>query len=481
MPEIIHQKKVFTLYEVNKSIEKTISMRYTTSFWVKAEMNKLNHYKHSGHCYPELLEKKDGKLIAKTNAILWKSDYQRINNAFLENIKEELKDGIKILFLAEISFNPLYGLSLRILDIDPAYTLGDLEKEKQDTIIKLKEEGLFDKNKKTIFPLLPQRIAVISVETSKGYADFLQVINANSWNYAFFHFLFPSLLQGDKAVEDIIKALKTIKKLKKHFDIVAIIRGGGGDVGLSCYNNYRLAKEIANFPLPVISGIGHATNSTVVEMITYENAITPTKLAEFLIQKFHNFSVPVKNAQESLKKFASHLLSNEKIRFSNEIKYFQSFTKKVIENNRFFLHDSSKKMIQYATYIFKHENNALKEQGNSLRRQSKFHLSQGKNTLLYSMQKLNISSQQKIKAAKEQHKLLLKNIKIAGKQNITAIDKQLNYTEKTIQNLSPERILKRGFSISRYKGKAISNKKDIPRGEKMETEFYKGKVKSIIQ
>jgi exodeoxyribonuclease VII large subunit len=481
MPEIIEQKQVFSLYEVNKSIEKTISMRYTSSFWVKAEMNKVNYYKHSGHCYPELLEKKDGKLIAKMNAILWKTDYQRINNAFLKNIKEELKDGIKILFLAEISFNPIYGLSLRILDIDPAYTLGDLEKEKQETINKLKEEGIFEQNKKIPFPLLPQRIAVISVESSKGYADFLQVINNNSWNYAFFHYLFPSLLQGDKAVDDIIKALKKIKKIKQHFDLVTIIRGGGGDVGLSCYNNYRLAKEIANFPLPVISGIGHATNTTVVEMISYENAITPTKLAEFLIQKFHNFSVPVKNAQDTLKKYAKNLLHNEKTKFFNEIKYFQSFTKKILENNRFFLQDNSKKIIRYSRYFFNKENDALQQLGNAMRKQSRFYLSEDQKTLIYTLQKMKYSYQQHITSANDKQTLVLKSLKTAGKGRIDAINNQLIYTEKNIKNLSPESILKRGFSISRYQGKVISNKKSIPRGEEMETEFHKGKLKSIIK
>src|SRR5690606_17990837 len=130
----------------------------------------------------------------------------------------------------------------------------------------------YERNKKLPFPILPQRIAIISVETSKGYADFLSVIDGNPWKYKFFHFLFPSLLQGEKAVDGIIQQLRRIRKVTKHFDVVAIIRGGGGDVGLTCYNNYRLAKEIAEFPLPVITGIGHATNETVSEIIAHFNA-----------------------------------------------------------------------------------------------------------------------------------------------------------------------------------------------------------------
>jgi exodeoxyribonuclease VII large subunit len=195
MPENVNDKQVFSLLEVTKSIEKTLEERYKSSFWVKAEMNKLNFYKQSGHCYPELVEKKDGKIITQIKSYLWKDDYFRVNNNFQRLLKEPLKDGIKILFLAKITFDTTHGLSLWILDIDPSFTLGDLEREKIEAINKLKVEGIFNKNKMLSLPLLPQRIAIISVETSKGYVDFLKVIESNSWNYKFFHFLFPSLLQ----------------------------------------------------------------------------------------------------------------------------------------------------------------------------------------------------------------------------------------------------------------------------------------------
>jgi exodeoxyribonuclease VII large subunit len=212
MPETIDDKKVFSLLEVTKSIQKTIENRYNSSFWVQAEMSKLNHYSHSGHCYPELVEKKDGKVMAQMKANLWKDDYIEINNKFKKILKEPLKDGIKILFLATITFHPEYGLALRIIDIDPSYTLGDMEKEKQETIERMKREGIYNQNKILKIPLLPQRIAIISVETSKGYSDFIDVIDKNPWNYKFFHFLFPSLLQGEKAIGSMTNQLIRIKK-----------------------------------------------------------------------------------------------------------------------------------------------------------------------------------------------------------------------------------------------------------------------------
>ena len=300
MPGTVEGKKVFSLLEVMESVRRTLSERYGSPFWVKAEMSKLNHYTHSGHCYPELLEKKEGKVVAQIKANLWKEDYIRINETFLRVLKEPLKNGIMILFSARITFDPVHGLALRILEIDPVFSLGELEREKQETIDRLHKEGIIGRNKALHLALVPQRIAVISVETSKGFADFRKVVDENSWNYRFFYMLFPSLLQGEKVAESIGRQLERIRLVRSHFDAVAIIRGGGGDIGLSGYNQYELARHVALFPLPVITGICHATNETVTEMVAFRNCITPTDLAGFLIQQFHNFSVPVREAQQAL-------------------------------------------------------------------------------------------------------------------------------------------------------------------------------------
>ncbi|MDZ7740193.1 MAG: exodeoxyribonuclease VII large subunit [Bacteroidota bacterium] len=264
-------------------------------------------------------------------ANLWKDDYLRINEKFLKITKEPIKDNIAILFSAKIKFHPVYGLSLQIMDIDPSYTLGELEREKQETIEKLKKKEIFENNIKLKRAKLPQRIAIISVETSKGYSDFTNVIENNEWGYKFFHMLFPSLLQGDNAIKEMVKQLKRIKLVKDHFDVVAIIRGGGGDVGLSCYNNYELAREVALFPLPVLSGIGHSTNETVVEMIAHRNNITPTKLAEFLIQEFHNFSVPVKDGQKSIANNSREIIKTTKLELQEKTKYFRSVISRILE------------------------------------------------------------------------------------------------------------------------------------------------------
>ncbi|MGV8993627.1 MAG: exodeoxyribonuclease VII large subunit [Flavobacterium sp.] len=459
MPETLDDRKIFTLLEVSKSVQKTIFERYKSSFWVKAEMNKLNHYSQSGHCYPELIEKKDGKIIAQIRSNLWRDDYININNNFLKTLKEPLKNGIKILFLARISFDPVYGISLQILDIDPSYTLGDLEKEKQNSIEKLQEEQIFTLNKTRFLPLLPQRIAVISVATSKGYEDFRQVLEHNPWDYKFFHFLFPSILQGDKAVVGIIAQLKQIEKVVEHFDVVAIIRGGGGDVGLSCYNNYNLSKAVALFPIPVITGIGHATNDTVCEMVAYQNAITPTKIAEFLIQKFHNFSVPLQKARDLIIDKSNRLISEEKTKLQSEVKLFRSMTETILQKNNNQIDAAMRIVTQQSQFILKENTTEIKLFSDLISKTSFTLLKQNSTQLQQLKENLNIQA-------------ILKS-----KQEIL----QLENIEKNLQNLDPINILKRGFSITRFNGKAVKNISEISEGETIETQVYKGTITSIIK
>lgn len=459
MSEIANDRKVFTLLEVSKSVQKTISERYKSTFWVKAEMNKLNHYSHSGHCYPELIEKKDGKIIAQIRSNLWRDDYQNINNNFLKTLKEPLKDGIKILFLARLGFDPVYGISLQILDIDPSYTLGDLQKEKQNTIIQLQSEAIFSLNKTRELPLLPQRIAVISVATSKGFVDFAQVLDHNPWGYKFFHYLFPSILQGEKAVIGIISQLKRIERVCEHFDVVAIIRGGGGDVGLSCYNNYELSKAVALFPIPVITGIGHATNETVCEMVSYQNAITPTKIAEFLIQKFHNFSVPLQKARDLIIDKSSRLISDEKTKLQSEVKLFRSVSETILQRNQNAIDQSTMVLVQQSQFMIKSNLTLMNGFNEQISKLSLLQIRQGAILLKQWQDSLYIQS------------------KLRAKQEVL----QLQNLEKNLKNLDPINILKRGFSITRINGKAVTDIAQVERGQEIETQVYQGKITSTIK
>lgn len=436
MPEKLTDKTVFSLAEVARSIQKTIAERYQRVYWIKAEMNKLNHYTHSGHCYPELVEKKDGKVIAEMRSILWKADYQRITQRFIEITREPLKNGITILFQATISYDPLYGLSLRIVDIDPAYSLGELEREKLESINRLKQEGIFHANKQLLFPLVPKRLAIISVETSKGYSDFVKILSSNPWGYHIEQSLFPALLQGDKAIPSIICQLANIAKQPANFDVVAIIRGGGGDVGLSSYNNYLLASAICRFPIPVLTGIGHSTNETVSEMVAYQNAITPSELADFLIQRFHSFAAPIIRAQETISQRALQLLVFQQRYLADCARYFRINSMHLINQQHRTLEHTVLRLQLVSGTHFRHKR-----------------------------QELQFPQQ----ALKTICSTTLKNHQL-----------DLAATEKAIQLLDPKQVLNRGYSITRLNGRALISTESIREGDVVETVLALGKMTSTV-
>jgi len=432
----VNEKKVFSLLEVTNSVRKTIAERYQSTFWVRAEMNKLNHYSYSGHCYPELVEKNNGKVVAQIRASLWKDDYVRSNTRFLQVLGEPLKDGIAILFEASLGFDPLHGLSLRIIDIDPTFSLGALERERLESIARLKTLGIFDQNKKLTFPLVPKRIAIISVETSKGYADFLKVIQNNPWGYRFSCFLFPALLQGDRSVDSILTQLQRIRKVSHHFDVVAIIRGGGGDVGLSSYNNFRLASEVARFPLPVMTGIGHSTNETVTELAAHRNAITPTELADFLIQRLHDFAAPVNRAAEILADRTRRMLLDEFRHFDQTVSAFRKGTNNAITTRRRDLQVLAKSISQNAVFTVRRATDQCHRAADALRRSF---------------------------GAVFRHERL-----------------ELTGLEKTIGVMDPMHVLKRGFTISTVNGKVIKSIDEIHEGDHIVTTAADGSVTSEV-
>jgi exodeoxyribonuclease VII large subunit len=436
MPEKLPDRTIFSLSEVALSIQKTLAERYTGSYWIKAEMNKLNLYPHSGHCYPDLVEKTGGKIIAEMRSTIWKDDFRRISENFLKVLQEPVRDGIKILFCARVTYTPVYGLSLRILDIDPSWSLGELEKEKQETIARLKKEGIFGRNKVLPLPLLPKRIAIISVQTSKGYADFRKIIDENGWGYSFFHMLFPALLQGENAVESILAQMERIKTVMHHFDVVAIIRGGGGDVGLTCYNDYTLASAIATFPLPVITGIGHSTNETVAEMVAHRNAITPSELADFLLQKFHNFAVPLGKARETVIEQATRILRDENLKVRNAVRYFRSVTLSRIAHSRQDIQQETKAVQQQSALCIQR----WKEQQITLR--------------------INLFTKTS---------LFLKDRETA-----------LAGLERSIGLLDPVNVLKRGYSLTQANGKIIKTVGDVAEGAVMQTMLADGTVTSKV-
>ncbi len=482
MPEDLNGRKIFTLLEVTKSIQKMFTQHFTASYWIKAEMNKLGLYAQTGHCFPELVEKKEEKIIARIDALLWKTDYDNINGNFKRVLNDELKDGIKILLLGKVEYSPEYGLKLRIIDIDPSYTLGDFERERLETIKKLKEEGLYDKNRTLKFPVLPKRIAIISDHDSRGYQDFVNVIQGarDTWGYNFFHMLFPAALQGDKAIASIPLQLNRIRKVKHHFDVVAIIRGGGGELSFACYNNYKLSKAIADFPLPMVTGIGHVTNTTVVDMISHQSAITPTKLAEFLIQKFHNFSVPVRDAETKIIDRSRRLIADENTRFQTEIKLFRSVTANVLLLNNNTLKENSQSLSQQSQFIFKREREYLSGIRQEITKDALLYCNSSKQKLVQfaqSIKKDTVASLKQLFMLVDQKRQQLETGSgIILKTNSA----ELQNIEKNIDNMSPSKVIKRGYSITLLNGRSVRSPSDIKKGDILSTLIHEGEILSTV-
>ena len=290
-----------SLSRLHQLIADVVKREFPDRFWVVAEILEL-HVNRSGHCYLELIEKseKDDAILARARATIWASRFSMLRPFFESATGTSLKSGIKLLFRASVEFHTLYGYSLNITDIDPSYTVGDLARKKQEVIRKLREQGVMEMNRELPFPAVPQRIAVISSETAAGYGDFMETIENNSHRFRFETVLFPALMQGEEAAGSMIAALEAIFEQVTAFDCVAIIRGGGSKADLECYNEYELAYFITQFPLPVITGIGHERDETVADLVANRGLKTPTAVAEFLVDQMLAFEFLLSSLHERM-------------------------------------------------------------------------------------------------------------------------------------------------------------------------------------
>ena len=271
-----------TLLELNQTIKATLDANLMPTYWVVAEIGELRTHQ-SGHCYLELVEKSNDKVIAKSRATIWSYTYRNLSVWFEGMTGQSLKKGLKILCNASVQYHELYGFSLNIKDIDANYTLGERARRRQEVINQLQSEGIFDLNKELRLPEVAHNIAVISSPSAAGYGDFIEQLEKNPKGYDFNIQLCKATMQGDNAAESIINSLLTIHNQGPKFDLVVIIRGGGSQIDLDCFDNYELAAHIAQFPFPVLTGIGHERDETIADLVAHTRLKTPTAVAEFLI------------------------------------------------------------------------------------------------------------------------------------------------------------------------------------------------------
>lgn len=453
------EERVYTLLEVTQSLENVVQQAYPISFLVKTEISKLNLYHYSGHCYPDLVQKVGGKVVSQMRAIIWQRDFQRINQAFQRVLGEPLSEGIEVQARACLQYSSLYGLSLVISDIDPLVSLGKMEQEKRLCMERLHKEGLYDFNKKRTLALIPQRIAVISANTSKGYSDFLHTLEQNPRHYSFRIRLFPSLLQGENASRELRTVLEDIAANADAYDCVCIIRGGGGDIGLNCYNDYSLCHAIATFPLPVLTGIGHSTNSTIAEEISYQNFITPTALADFFLQRLGAFEDSLNELDKRLQQYCTQMLKEQ----GKELSFMQKGLKdRVCQMLR-----SQHQQLDYARQ--------------ALAENTQHRLRDNSRELDFLMRTLSARSNSVI----VQHRGLLErqqeNLRSLTKGKLQKCRSDLDNMQQIVAANNPQRLLSLGYSITRHAGKVVASQKDVDAGDELTTEMKDGTIISVVK
>ena len=342
-PNLFSQPNGITLSEFNSRIERTLNGD-TQLFnqWVIAETSDLR-LNRSGHCYTELIEKDArGETVAKMGAAIWAGNYSKLYNKFLKATGQVLATGMKVLVNVSVSYHRLYGMKVVINDIDPSYTMGDMERQRQEILNRLKAEGIIDMNKQLPFPQVPQRIAVISAEGAAGYGDFMNQLLGNPYGLQFYTCLFNAVMQGAQTVPTVLAALDRINAHQQLFDCVVIIRGGGATSELNSFDNYDLAANVAQFPLPVIVGIGHERDVTVLDYVAGKRVKTPTAAAEWLILQGTNALAHLNELQDAVVTAVRDTVSQAREHLAYFTSMIPATARRIIDTNRIRLDNNAK-------------------------------------------------------------------------------------------------------------------------------------------
>jgi exodeoxyribonuclease VII large subunit len=448
-----------SLRELQLIIRDSLYLGLPDLFWVTAEISELKE-NNAGHCYLELIEKNPDEMFvtARAKAIIWSKRY-RFLRAFFENITgERFREGLKILVRAKVEYHEVYGLSLIISDIDPAFTLGEMAMKRQLIIKKLEQEGIFSMNKEIKFPVVPQRIAVISSKNAAGYSDFVNHLKTNSFGYVFYTELFESPLQGEETENGIINALDRIALNAHHFDLVAIIRGGGSQSDLSWFDNYNIAYHVTQFPIPVITGIGHDKDISVTDMVSNRSMKTPTAVADLLIET-------VAEAENHLLELSSEITGKARI---------------IIEKNRTRLDTMGIHLFPVTKIMISGLKDKLSAETIEIINIGKEQIIRA--GLIPGTLKSKLLSASRALSSMKETELKREIQKLANRSANLLIMNNFRFKgfEDKLQLLNPENILQRGYSITTANGKVLKNCDNVKIDEVIVTQLHKGILSSRI-
>ena len=428
--------EALTLLELNNMVSEVIDSSFTHSYWLSAEVSEVRE--NRGHCYLEFVQKDEfsNSLIAKARGVVWHNKWMLLRPCFEQTTGQPLSAGMMLLVQVKLSFHSLYGYTLIVNDIDPTYTLGDIAKRRREIISKLKEEGIDQMNKELELPRLLQRIAVISSATAAGYGDFCDQLNANEKGLVFYTRLFPALMQGDGVESSVIAALDAVMNDVLEWDVVVIIRGGGSVSDLSGFDTLRLAEHVAQFPLPVITGIGHERDDTVIDMVAHTRVKTPTAAAELLIHHQEAELSLVDDFSDRITGYVERRLADERNRLNLIVG----------------------RMPAIYTLFHQRQQNRLMQITSLIHRDIVGILQTDKNKLDLITARLPLQVNARLQ--NEQHRLKLISLRLR------AVD--------------PVNILKQGYSITQVGGKSLRSVSQLKKGDEMVTFLADGKVVSEV-
>ena len=430
-------EKPLSLYELNGLVSAVIETTLNKEYWVEAELSEVREVR--GHCFMELVQKDENTHtpVAKASAKCWKSTWMLVKPYFERVTGQVMHAGMKVLLRVYANFHEAYGFSWIVTDINPEYTMGDLARRRLAIIRQLKEEGVYDLQRELRLPLFAQRIAVISSEGAAGYGDFCHQLENNGYGFQFDVTLFPAVMQGEQVEDSIVCALDSINTRIDDFDVVVIIRGGGATSDLSGFDTLCLAENVANFPLPIITGIGHERDESILDMVSHTRVKTPTAAASFLIDHLATVQRHLDDVRQQLVTTVLGRLDAERLRINK----------------------LGTQIPLLATEVLKHEEVRL-----------------GRMKVL--VEQAVGMGLQKRESDLKQLRLQLKSTAESALQSQVS---RLRELELKVQQLDPERMLHYGYSITMKGGRVVRDASALADGDELLTKLAKGNVTSIVK
>ncbi|MDY6240935.1 MAG: exodeoxyribonuclease VII large subunit [Prevotella sp.] len=430
------QRKALTLYELNSLVRDVIETTLDGAYWVEAELSEAREV--HGHCYMELVQKDlfGATPVARASAKCWRNTWIRLKPKFERTTGQSLHAGMKVMLLVTANFHEAYGFSWIVQDIDPTYTMGDMARKRLEIINQLKAEGVFDMQKGLELPMFAQHIAVISSEGAAGYGDFCHQLKENDEGFWFYTELFPAVMQGADVEPTVIAALDAINDRLDEFDVVVIIRGGGATADMSGFDTLSLAENVANFPIPVITGIGHDRDESVLDMVSHTRVKTPTAAAAFLVDHLEDVWLHINDCQTRLLNVVNRRMDLAKERLSRLAERIPTLFSlvKVQQTNR---------------------------------------VDRLSNRLSTLMHEQLMHEQYRVQA-------LERVMQPLAQQRLTTERHRLEQLGIRLHSVDPALMLKRGYSITRINGKAVRDASQLKTGDEIETQLEKGTVKSKV-